>query len=203
VAPVPGEDFQMFEKDLPGGNTAGFNADSRPADLPLETCETINNSWGYNKNDKKFKSTTQLLHYLIKAAGMNANFLLNIGPMPNGKIQPEFVSRLREIGQWLERNGTSIYGTRGGPIPPQKWGVTTEAKDGQIYVHVLDPKLDHVALIRTTKFDPSNYRKGTAKLLTGESVQIVGKTPQGELQLQLPDKRDPIDTIIVLPAVTK
>ena len=90
VAPFPGEDFQMFEKDLPGGNTAGFNADSKPGQLPLETCETINSSWSYNKNDKKFKSTRQLLHYLIKAAGMNANFLLNIGPMPNGTIQPEF-----------------------------------------------------------------------------------------------------------------
>ena len=109
VAPFPGEDFQMFEKDLPGGNTAGFNADSKPSDLPLETCETMNNSWGYNKTDHKFKSTKQLLHYLIKAAGMNANFLLNVGPMPNGRIQPEFVERLHEIGKWLQKNGESIY----------------------------------------------------------------------------------------------
>jgi alpha-L-fucosidase len=136
---------------------------------------------------------------------MNANFLLNIGPMPSGKIQPEFVSRLREIGQWLEHNGTTIYGTRGGPVPPQKWGVTTQAKDGQIYVHVLDPKLDRVTLPRTARFDPADYsaRKSAGKLLTGEAVRIVGRTAQGELQLQLPDKRDPIDTIVVLPAVNK
>lgn len=201
VPPFPGEDFQMFEKDLPGGNTAGFNADSKPGDLPLETCETINHSWGYNKDDKKFKSTEQLLHYLIQAAGRNANFLLNVGPMPEGKIQLEFVERLREMGAWLRKNGASIYATRGGPVPPQSWGVTTQAKDGsKIYVHVLDPKVERILLPRSTQFDPLPYSlgKGTAKLFTGDRVPINGITAQGELQLQLPDKRDPIDTILVL-----
>src|SRR6185295_19280917 len=72
--PFPGEDFQMFEKDLAGGNTAGFNAESEIGSLPLETCETINKSWGYNQNDKSFKKDKELLHYLIRAAGHNANF---------------------------------------------------------------------------------------------------------------------------------
>ena len=58
--PFPGEDFQMFEKDLPGHSTQEFNKESEIGALPLETCDTINNSWGYNKNDKNFKSTTQL-----------------------------------------------------------------------------------------------------------------------------------------------
>src|SRR5262249_27932000 len=143
VAPFAGEDFQMFEKDLPGGNTAGFNADSKPGDLPLETCETINRAWGYNKGDKQFKSTKQLIHYLVRAAGLNANFLLNVGPMPNGKIQPEFAQRLKEMGQWLEKNGESIYATRGGPVPPQPWGVTTHTKKGdRVFVHVLDTKAE-------------------------------------------------------------
>ncbi|MCV5169208.1 alpha-L-fucosidase, partial [Escherichia coli] len=78
--------------------------------LPLETCDTINNSWGYNFTDNRFKSTRALVHYLVRAAGSNANFLLNVGPMPNGKIQPEFVVRLREVGQWLKQNGEAIYG---------------------------------------------------------------------------------------------
>ena len=81
--PFPGEDFQMFEKDLPGHKTADFNTTSEVGKLPLETCDTINNSWGYNKNDKHFKSTAQLIQYLARAAGYNANFLLNIGPMPD------------------------------------------------------------------------------------------------------------------------
>ncbi|MBA2647114.1 MAG: alpha-L-fucosidase, partial [Pyrinomonadaceae bacterium] len=87
-APFAGEDFQMFEKDLPGKNTTGFSGESKIGDLPLETCETMNNSWGFNINDRKYKSTHEMIHYLVRAAGHNANFLLNVGPMPNGKIQP-------------------------------------------------------------------------------------------------------------------
>jgi alpha-L-fucosidase len=136
-APIPGEDFQMFEKDLPGHNTAGFNAESEVGDLPLETCETINGAWGYNANDKRFKSTKDLIHYLVRAAGYNANFLLNVGPMPNGKIQPEFVDRLKQVGAWLEKNGEAIYGTRGGPLSPRPWGVTTR-KGNKVYLHVLN-----------------------------------------------------------------
>src|SRR6266699_1152190 len=75
LLPFPGEDFQMFEKDLPGQKTAEFNATSVVGQLPLETCDTINTSWGYNKNDKHFKSTAQLIQYLARGAGYNANFL--------------------------------------------------------------------------------------------------------------------------------
>lgn len=135
--PFPGEDFQMFEKDLPGKNTAGFNKDAMIGNLPLETCETINGAWGYNKSDKKFKSTRDLVQYLVRAAGYDANFLLNVGPVPNGKIQPEFVTRLKEVGEWLSKNGEAIYGTRGGPVTPRPWGVTTR-KDNKVYVHILD-----------------------------------------------------------------
>lgn len=137
-APIPGEDFQMFEKDLPGANTAGFNTTEIGA-LPLETCETINGAWGFNANDKKFKSTKDLIHYLVRAAGNNANFLLNVGPMPNGKIQPEFTQRLNEVGQWLQKNGESIYGTRSGPLTPRPWGVTTR-KGNTVYLHILNWK---------------------------------------------------------------
>jgi alpha-L-fucosidase len=196
VAPFPGEDFQMFEKDLPGGNTAGFNTDSKPGDLPLETCETINNAWGYNKNDKKFKSTKRLIHYLVKAAGMNANFLLNVGPMPSGKIQPEFAQRLREMGRWLKKNGESIYATRGGPVPPQKWGVTTRSKKGdKVYVHVLDTRAE-VRLPRAAG------RLTGAKLLHGGKVAVT--TAGDDLVLKLPAKdRDPVDTIVVMEVVKK
>ena len=113
LKPFDGEDFQMFEKDLPGKNTTGFNGKSEIGALPLETCETMNDAWGYNSNDKKFKTTTQLIQYLVRAAGNNANFLLNVGPMPNGKIQPEFVraaachgrmaAQERRIGLWNAR----------------------------------------------------------------------------------------------------
>ena len=135
-APLPDEDVQTFEQDLPGANTAGFNTTSIGA-LPLETSLTMNESWGFNITDKKFKSVRELIGYLVRAAGRDANLLLNIGPRPDGTIQPEAVARLDSLGQWLRANGTSIYGTRGGPIAPRPWGVTTERGD-TVFVHLLD-----------------------------------------------------------------
>jgi alpha-L-fucosidase len=139
LAPFPGEDFQMFEKDLPGQKTTGFNPEQKIGELPFETCETMNNSWGFNLQDKNYKSTKTLIQYLVKAAGYNSNFLLNIGPMPSGKIQPEFISTLKEIGTWMGKYGETIYGTRGGPVTPRAWGVTTQ-KGNKVFVHLLNPE---------------------------------------------------------------
>jgi alpha-L-fucosidase len=134
--PLPGEDAQTFEQDLPGANTAGFNTTTIGA-LPLETSLTMNDSWGFNLTDHHYKSTRELIHYLVRAAGVGANLLLNIGPRPDGTIPPEAQTRLQEVGRWLASNGGAIYGTRAGPIPPRSWGVTT-ARGDTVYVHVLD-----------------------------------------------------------------
>lgn len=132
----PGEDYQLFEKDLPGGNSHGFGSGNISTSVPLETCETINYSWGFNITDKGYKSVKSLIHYLVKAAGHDANFLLNVGPQPDGKIQQEFIDTLHLVGQWLARNGESIYGTRGNIVAQQSWGTVT-AKDKKLYVHIL------------------------------------------------------------------
>jgi alpha-L-fucosidase len=190
LKPFDGEDFQMFEKDLPGGHTAEFNATSEIGSLPLETCETINNSWGYNSGDHHLKSVKQLLQYVVKAAGNNANFLLNVGPMPTGAIQPEFVERLHAMGEWMRKNGDSIYGTRGGPIPARPWGVTTE-KGNTIYVHVLDWPDELLALPKLPKIKSAKLWPG------GQAVSI--KEVAGGALLRFPSAdRDPIDTIIAL-----
>ncbi|MEO6327802.1 MAG: alpha-L-fucosidase, partial [Ginsengibacter sp.] len=136
ITPLPGEDFQMFEKDLPGGNTTGFGGASVSA-LPAETCETMNDSWGFKITDLKYKSVKQLIHYIVNVTGRNTNFLLNIGPMPNGEIQKEFTDTLAAIGNWMQQNGQSIYGTRGNVAPPQSWGVIT-LKDKTLYAHILN-----------------------------------------------------------------
>lgn len=136
LAPLPGEDFQMFEKDLPGANTSGFGG-AEASVLPMETCETMNKSWGFNLTDTSYKSVKMLIHYLVNAAGADANFLLNIGPMPGGQIQPEFTDTLARIGAWMKKNGATIYGTRGRVIPQQQWGTVT-AKDRQWYIHILE-----------------------------------------------------------------
>ena len=142
IAVIEGEDFQMFEKDLPGKNTTGWGT---PADqigtVPLEVCETINGSWGFNLQDRKHKSEKELIHYLIKAAGYGSNMLLNVGPMPNGKIQPKHQATLRAMGDWLKQNGETIYGTRKGPIPPNDDFVSTQ-KGKTVYVHLLNPEIE-------------------------------------------------------------
>jgi alpha-L-fucosidase len=133
--PLPGEDAQTFEQDLPGANTAGFNTKDIGS-LPLETSLTMNNSWGFNVTDRNFKSVPELIGYLVRAAGHGANLLLNIGPRPDGTVQPEAAERLREIGRWLSKYGGSIYDTRRGPVSPRDWGVTTQRGD-TVFVHVL------------------------------------------------------------------
>jgi alpha-L-fucosidase len=135
-APLPGEDVQTFEQDLPGANTAGFNT-TTIGNLPLETSLTMNDSWGFNITDRHWKSVPQIIAYLVRAAGSNANLLLNIGPRPDGTIQSEAAQRLREVGRWLQTYGTSIYNTSGGPVSPRPWGVTTQRGD-TVFVHVLD-----------------------------------------------------------------
>jgi alpha-L-fucosidase len=188
--PFPGEDFQMFEKDLPGSNTAGFNQTSISS-LPLESCETMNNSWGFNLTDQHFKSPRDLIRYLVLAAGYNANFLLNVGPMPNGKIQPEFVSRLKQMGQWLSQNGQAIYETRGGPIPPRPWGVTTW-KGNKVYVHILDWQ-DTALLLPPL---PSPVK--SARFLKDGSQAEFAVNDSGMLLKIPPSARDDYDTIAVI-----
>lgn len=136
--PFEGEDFQMFERDLPGENTAGLSGQSI-SQLPLETCETMNSMWGYKITDQNYKSTKTLIHYLVKAAGRNANLLMNIGPQPDGCLPEVAVQRLKEMGEWMKTYGETIYGTRGGRVSPRDWGVTTE-KDNKIFVHILNLK---------------------------------------------------------------
>jgi alpha-L-fucosidase len=134
--PKPGEDVQTFERDIPGQNTAGFNTKYVSEQLPLESSNTLNDSWGFNLSDRGYKTPEAVEAMLVRAAGNNSNLLLNIGPMPNGEIQEEFVTRLHAVGQWLSRYGDAIYGTRGGPVAPADWGVTTQKKD-KVYVHIL------------------------------------------------------------------
>jgi alpha-L-fucosidase len=188
--PFPGEDFQMFEKDLPGANTAGFNT-TAIGTLPRETCETINGAWGFNLQDRRHKSTRELVQYLVRAAGADANFLLNVGPMPDGRIQPEHVERLRQMGQWLQVHGPSIYGTRQGPIAPRPWGVTTK-KGRTVYVHILEWQDAALAL-------PSlGGTPASARYLKSGAAVPYRVQPDGTLLLTLdPQARDEYDTVIV------
>ncbi|HNW57337.1 MAG TPA: alpha-L-fucosidase [Bacteroidales bacterium] len=190
LAPFPGEDFQMFEKDLPGHNTTGFSGDSKIGDLPLETCETMNNSWGFNLQDKNYKTPKQIIQYIVKAAGYNSNFLLNVGPMPDGRIQPEFVSTLKEVGKWMDKYGETIYGTKGGPVSPKSWGVTTY-KGNKIYVHVMNAE-DNNLLIP----DFGKKVKGVTLFTTSEKLKY--KQDSFGITISLPKNTEETDTVLVI-----
>ncbi|MBV9963117.1 MAG: alpha-L-fucosidase [Parafilimonas sp.] len=164
--PFPGEDFQMFEQDLPGENKSGLSY-QKPSALPLETCVTMNNSWGFNITDTSYKTPKQLIDLLVRANGYGANLLLNIGPMPNGVVQPEFRERLAYIGNWLHTYGVSIYNTTGGYIHPQKWGCITQKGD-TMFVHVLS---DSAAKIQLENFPYKKIEK--AYLLKDNSAMQV------------------------------
>ncbi len=134
--PFEGEDIQIFERDLPGENKAGLSGQD-VSSLPLETCETMNGMWGYKITDQNYKSVKTLIHYLVKAAGKDANLLMNIGPQPDGCLPEVAVQRLKEVGEWMQTYGETIYGTRGGCITPHDWGVTTQ-KGNRLFVHILN-----------------------------------------------------------------
>lgn len=148
---IPG-DFETPEQFLPKAipvkgtylDFAHKDPGSRPGEVPppeefrlWETCMTINNTWAYNKNDHNYKSPETLVRNLVEVASKGGNFLLNVGPGPDGTIQPEFVERLQAIGKWLEVNGESIYGTTYGPLQSLPYGKTT-AKDNKVFLHIFD-----------------------------------------------------------------
>ena len=190
--PFPGEDIQIFERDLPGENSAGLSGQD-VSHLPLETCETMNGMWGYKITDQDYKSTKTLIHYLVKAAGKNANLLMNIGPQPDGCLPEVAVQRLKEVGEWMKVYGETIYGTRGGIIPPHDWGVTTQ-KGNRLFVHILNLKDNALYL----PLDGKMVKKGF--LFKDQSPIRITRTGQGVV-LQLPEVPADTDYVIELQLV--
>jgi alpha-L-fucosidase len=128
---------------------------------------------------------------LVQAAGNNSNLLLNIGPMPNGEIQQEFVTPLHAIGDWLTKYGDSIYGTRGGPIAASDWGVTTQ-KDNKIYIHILNWRAPLLALPPI----PSKVVEARS-LLDAASVEFTQNADGVIVKVPL-SKGEEIDRVVVL-----
>ena len=190
IGVINGEDFQMFEKDLPGKNTTGYGTpEDQIGSLPLEVCETINGSWGFNLQDRKHKSNKELIHYLIRAAGYGSNLLLNVGPMPNGKIQSEHKASLKAIGKWLAKNGNTIYETRKGPFFPNENFVSTQ-KGNIIYLHVLNPELK---ILQMNKL-PSQVK--SVKIFNSKESLNFRNDRYGFIVDMGNNQLDPIDTII-------
>jgi alpha-L-fucosidase len=130
-----------------------------------ESCIQLGTQWSW-KPDDNIKSLKDCLEALIRCAGGDGNLLLNVGPMPDGRIEPRQADRLREIGAWLKDNGQAIYGTRGGPFKPGNWGAST-CKADKIYLFILNWPKDGPLVMAAIGRKITN-----ARLLTGGPVTV-------------------------------
>lgn len=186
-----GEDIQIFERDIPGQNTAGLSGQAISV-LPLETCQTMNGMWGYKVVDQNYKSVETLIRLLVGTAGKGANLLLNIGPQPNGELPAAALDRLKGMGEWLNKYGESIYGTRAGDVPEQAWGATTR-KGNVLYVHVTDNQVSELELDLNCKVKSA--------VTLNDAQKVTYKQNKGKVKLSVPAHSECADYIIKL--VTK
>jgi alpha-L-fucosidase len=197
LATIPGEDYQTFERDLPGQNTGGgFSAEAVISnDLPLECSDIIGRSWGYVTNDTVNRSVKQLIHLLIGCAGRGANLLLNIGPTPEGEVRPAHRERLLGMGEWLKTYGETLYDTRKSFMEPADWGVAVQ-KDDIIYLHITDPAKAGEKLV-IGNF-PGRVKKAYM-FETGKPLSCKVDRASKVLTVQLTGiNKDAIDNVIVL-----
>ncbi len=167
--------------------------------VPWEACVTMNDGWGYTRENKNFKSTAMLVRMLVECVSKNGNFLLNVGPTALGEIQPESVQRLEQIGRWIDANGESIYGAGATELVRKpEWGRFTQ-KGNTLYAHVLDKPAGPIPMPGWKK----KVRK--ARLLSDGSEVSIAKpwnveADSPDLYLHLPSAElpDPIDTVIAL-----
>ncbi|HTT61142.1 MAG TPA: alpha-L-fucosidase [Bryobacteraceae bacterium] len=199
---VPG-DYETPEQFVPdhipvkeGAPAAAPGGVPRPEDFrPWETCMTINNTWAYNSRDRQFKSATTLIRTLVEVASKGGNLLLNVGPTPEGTIQPEFRERLEAIGHWMKTNGEAIYGSTFGPWQNLPFGRTT-AKGTTIYLHVFDwPATGEL------KIDHASERVKSAWLLEGRRPVVFRQTGE-QVTLDVP-KTAPDESVSVIAIETR
>ena len=174
------EDFDTPEQEI------GKFQDSRP----WESCITICRQWAW-KPDDELKSLRECIQTLVRCAGGDGNLLLNVGPMPDGRIEARQIERLKEIGGWLAKYGASIYATRGGPFKPGAWGASTYA-GRRVYLHLLSEPPDGALLL-----PPIQRQVRGSTLLAGGAVE-VRQTAAG-ISVKLPaGHTTDLDTIVVL-----
>jgi alpha-L-fucosidase len=163
-----------------------------------ETCMTMNNTWGYKKNDHEWKSAEVMIRNLLDIASKGGNYLMNVGPKDDGTIPAESIARLKQVGAWMKVNGEAIYGTKASPFAAVSWGRITkkEGKDNTIlYLSVFnwpaDKKLAVPGLTQTVI--STTLLAGNKKLATAASKDgLVITVPE-----QAPDKVATVIKVLV------
>ncbi len=191
--PFPGEDIQIFERDLPGENTAGLSGQAI-SQLPLETCNTMNGMWGYKVEDTNYKDVPTLIRYLVSTAGLGANLLLNIGPQPDGELPAAALDRLKGIGEWMKVYGETIYGTSGSAFKAD-WGTSTR-KGNRLFIHILQPTSTEI-------FVPLSEKIKDAKYFVNPSKKIKYKSEKNGILLQLEEMPTEPDCVVELTLSSK
>lgn len=159
-------------------------------DRAWESCITICRQWAW-KPDDKMKSLKECIDILVRSVGGDGNLLLNVGPKPNGEIERRQVERLKEIGEWLNRYGESIYGARGGPFITSISGASTY-KGNTVYLHILDWEDSDIFVL-----SPLPRKIRDSRVLTGGEAEVT--QTDDEIRIVLPkENQNPIDTIIAL-----
>ena len=177
-------DYGTPEQEIPATGLPGVD---------WESCMTMNDTWGFKKNDHNWKSATTLIHNLVDIASKGGNFLLNVGPTAEGLIPAASVERLAAMGKWMDVNGESIYGSKASPFKKLPWGRCTQKK-GKLYLHVFDWPKDSVLVVPGLK---NKVKK--AYLLAGAKGRSLPVSRKAEdVLIELPAKMDSPATVIVL-----
>lgn len=182
-------DFGTPEQEIPATGLPGVD---------WESCMTMNDHWGYNKADKNFKSTEDLLQKLADIASKGGNFLLNIGPKADGTFPQESIDRLREIGDWMKLNSDAIYGTSPSPFDAFDWGRCTWKMVGEnthLYLHVFDAPKDGKLVLNGVANEPAGaqflaYPKSNLLPVERKEDALIVSVPQ--------DLPDTVNSVVVL-----
>jgi len=185
---LPGQgDFDTPEKFLP----------ATPPKRPWETCLTMNDSWGYNKDDPSYKSSTELIQTLCEIAGKGGHLLLNVSPMGDGRLPPEQMQRLNDMAAWMARNHDSIIGTKPGLESWQFYGPSTQ-KGNTVYLHLLSKPYESI----TVRSLHVNRVKSVRVLGSGTELLYTKRiTLFDQIRRELARFNDPVgDMVITVPA---
>ena len=165
-------------------------------DRDWETCMTMNNTWGYKRDDDNWKSTETLIRNLADIASKGGNYLLNVGPTSEGRIPGPSVERLAAVGRWMKVNGEAIYGTASSPFPSLPWGRATRKVAPQgttLYLHVFAWPANGKLLV------PDLENKALKAWLLADKTPLAAANSAEGVVIEVPSTAsDPIDTVVVL-----
>jgi len=156
-------DFASPEQIIPPSGVTDDDGNS----IPWEACITMNNNWGYCSSDKLFKSSRLIIRKLVECVSKNGNMLLNVGPDARGVIPEESIEILKQIGQWIKKNGKSIYGCSNSQLAKPEWGYYT--RNGKhLYAHVFEGSIGALVL------EGLNGKIANARLLRdGSEIKVI------------------------------